>query len=230
MYKYEMHLHTKPVSECARATVRENLEFYKELGYDGVFITDHFIDGNLNIERDRPYDERIRFYYSSYREALEIGKELGIRIFSGVEMSYKGTDFLVYGLDEEWWLEHPEIEGMQKSKQLPFLMESGGFVAQAHPYRQDRWIDHIRLFPQCVHAVETTNACRKDFDNALADAYADAYGLLKIAGTDNHLGRKVKRLAGLMTETPISNEADMIQRVKDGKAKIFLEDNPFFEE
>ena len=32
MYKYETHLHTAPVSRCARAGVRETLEFYKELG------------------------------------------------------------------------------------------------------------------------------------------------------------------------------------------------------
>ena len=28
MYKYETHLHTFPVSGCAVAGVRENLEFY----------------------------------------------------------------------------------------------------------------------------------------------------------------------------------------------------------
>ncbi|MBQ7573565.1 MAG: hypothetical protein IJT23_04840 [Clostridia bacterium] len=29
-YKYETHLHTKPVSKCAGADVRDSLEFYKE--------------------------------------------------------------------------------------------------------------------------------------------------------------------------------------------------------
>ena len=43
MYRYETHLHTAPVSKCAHASVRENLEFYKSLGYAGVFITNHFI-------------------------------------------------------------------------------------------------------------------------------------------------------------------------------------------
>ena len=32
MYLYETHLHTYPVSRCAGATVREVLEFYKEIG------------------------------------------------------------------------------------------------------------------------------------------------------------------------------------------------------
>jgi dihydrodipicolinate synthase/N-acetylneuraminate lyase len=30
------------------AGVEETLKFYKALGYDGVFITNHFIDGNIN--------------------------------------------------------------------------------------------------------------------------------------------------------------------------------------
>ena len=33
MYKYETHLHTFPVSRCSKSSVRESLEYYKELGY-----------------------------------------------------------------------------------------------------------------------------------------------------------------------------------------------------
>ncbi len=47
MYKYETHLHTFPVSRCAQKSVRENLEVYKALGFDGVFITNHFLNGNI---------------------------------------------------------------------------------------------------------------------------------------------------------------------------------------
>ena len=50
-FLYETHLHTLPVSRCGHYSVRENLEFYKSLGYEGVFITNHFIDGNINIEK-----------------------------------------------------------------------------------------------------------------------------------------------------------------------------------
>ena len=73
MYKYETHLHTSPVSRCAKASVRESLEFYKSLGYDGVFITNHFLDGNINIDKSKPYAEKIDFYFSDYEKALELG-------------------------------------------------------------------------------------------------------------------------------------------------------------
>ena len=70
MYKYETHLHTYPVSRCARKNVEENLKFYKELGYDGIFITNHFLDGNINIESDKSYEEKINFYFSDSHNSL----------------------------------------------------------------------------------------------------------------------------------------------------------------
>ena len=221
MYLYETHFHTHPVSKCAGSSVREMLEFYKSLGYAGVFITNHFIDGNINIDKSLPYEEQLEFYFSDYYEALKLSKEIGIKVFLGIEISYRGTDFLIYGLDKEWFLAHPEIMDMKKSDELAFLIENGALVIQAHPYREDRHINHIRLFPRCVHGVEVINASRPDFENAMADAYADAYQLLKIAGSDNHAGNNAKRLAGIETSSPLLDEKDFISRVKSGDIKLF---------
>ena len=221
MFKYETHLHTAPVSKCAKSTVREQLQFYKDLGYEGVFITNHFLDGNINIDKNESYEDKINFYFSDYEEGLRLSDEIGIKVFLGVELSYKGTDFLVYGLDKEWYLAHPEIMDMKKSKELPFLMESGALVVHAHPYREDAYIDHIRLFPRCVQGVETINAGRTDFVNEMADKYAEAYSLVKTAGTDNHSNRK-KRLAGMEFFAPIENERDFCERVLAGEGQLFI--------
>lgn len=217
-------MHTFPVSKCARRRVRENLEFYHSLGYDGIFITNHFLDGNINIDKMLPYEEKVEFYFSDYYEALELGKEIGIRVFLGVELSYRGTDFLIFGLDKEWFLAHPEIMDMTKSEELPFLAENGALVVQAHPYRQDRHIDHIRLFPHCIEGVETVNAGRTELENRMADIFADAYGFVKTAGSDNHTASKQTHLAGMESETPLVDEADFIRRVRNGEMKIFTLD------
>ena len=214
-------MHTLPVSKCARQGVRQNLEFYASLGYDGIFITNHFLDGNINIDKSLPYEEQLEFYFSDYYEALKLSKEIGIKVFLGIEISYRGTDFLIYGLDKEWFLAHPEIMDMKKSDELAFLIENGALVIQAHPYREDRHINHIRLFPRCVHGVEVINASRPDFENAMADAYANAYQLLKIAGSDNHAGNNAKRLAGIETASPLLDEQDFISRVKNGDITLF---------
>ena len=223
-YRYETHMHTLPVSRCARNSVRENIEFYRSLGYDGIFITNHFLDGNINIDKTLPYEEKVEFYFSDYCEALEIGKELGLKIFLGVEISYRGTDFLIYGLDKEWFLAHPEIMDMKKSEELPFLASHGALVIQAHPYRQDKHIDHIRLFPHCIEGVETINACRTELENRMADIYADAYGFVKTAGTDNHIGSRITHLAGMESDTPLVDENDFIRRVRNSEMKLFTLD------
>ncbi len=226
MYRYETHCHTAPVSKCAKATVRETLEFYKRLDYTGVFITNHFWDGNINIDRSLPYEERIAFYFSDYEEGIAIGKEIGIDVFCGVEMSYGGTDFLIYGLTKDWWLSHPELEGMKKSQQLSMLMESGALVIQAHPYREAHYIDHIRLFPRHVHGVETINSSASDFVNEMAAHYADAYKLLHFAGSDNHSAANREKLAGMEFETPLISEQDFVRRFLQAEGICFRLTNP----
>ena len=122
MYKYETHCHTSPVSRCGKASVKDTVCFYKEYGYDGIFITNQFLDGNINPEaRKLPYRRQIDYYFSDYEEAVMIGSAMGIKVFPGVELSYKGTDFLIYGLDKAWYKAHPEIMDMEKSEELPRL-------------------------------------------------------------------------------------------------------------
>ncbi len=220
-FKYETHCHTKPVSACGHAAVRETLEFYKEKGYDGVFITNHFLDGNINIDWNTPVKEKLDFYFSDYKDGVKIGEEIGIKVFLGIEMSYGGTDFLVFGLPERWYYEHTDILQERKSRQLPFMMSEGALVVQAHPFREANYIDHIRLFPRAVEGVEVLNADRTDFENKMAALYAENYGHLKTAGSDNHWGRNAKRLAGLECEEEVCSEADFIKKLRDGKMSIF---------
>ncbi|MBO5275109.1 MAG: histidinol phosphatase [Clostridia bacterium] len=221
MYYYETHLHTKPVSKCARTTVRETLEFYKRIGYEGVFITNHFLDGNIDVDHSLPYEDKISHYFSDYEAGAAMAEEIGIRVFAGVETSYKGTDFLVYGLDKAWYLANPQIMEMKKKDQLAFFMECGALVIQAHPYREAGYIDHIRLFPRSVHGVEIINACRTELENAMAKHYAESYGLIPFAGSDNHGGIAQQNLAGMCSQTPISDEADFVKRILAGEMKLF---------
>lgn len=224
-YRYDTHVHTFPVSRCAKASPRETVEFYKSLGYDGIFITNHFLDGNINIDRDEPYEKKIEFYFSDYEEAVKVGREVGLKVFFGAELSYKGTDFLIYGLDKQWYLSHPEIMEMEKSAELPFMMEEGALVIQAHPFREAHYIDHIRLYPQCVHGIETINAGRSDLCNDLGNYYAEAYGFHKTAGSDNHEAGGAKKLAGMISSVPLEDEQDFIKHVLADDMRLFLVDN-----
>ncbi len=221
MYKYEMHVHTFPVSACAHADIRETLEYYKKLEYDGVFITNHFLDGNIGIDYNESYENKINFYFSDYEQGVAVGKEIGIKVFLGIEISYKGTDFLVYGLNKEWFLNHPEVMNLKMSDKLSLMRENGAWIAQAHPYREAHYIDHIRLFPRDVDGVEVVNASRTTFENKMAKAYAKSYSLLEIAGSDNHFGEKQTSLAGMQSETLLNSVDDFINGMKNSTLRIF---------
>jgi len=221
MYRYETHLHSSPVSKCGGYSVRENMEFYKRIGYDGIFLTNHFIDANIGCDRTLPYREQIEFFFSDIEEGERLADEVGIKFFWGVETSYLGTDFLVYGLSKEWYLNHPEIVDMRRVDLLTLIAEEGALIVQAHPYREASYIDHIRLFPRHVHAVEIINGGNEDFQNELARVYADAYSLPYSAGSDNHIAGHMPRLAGVEFDTPITDIDDFINRMKLGEGKCF---------
>lgn len=219
MYKYETHLHTSPVSGCAIADVEETVQYYKELGYDGIFITNHFTPDIDHSERT--YEEKIDFYFSDYEKASDLSETIGIKVFCGVETTYGGTDFLVYGLDKEWFLNHPEIMDMRQSDKLTFMRENGALIIQAHPFRDSWYIDHIRLFPKNIDGVEIMNANRPDEENDFAKMYCEHYGLIKFAGSDNHSASKQKKLFGVCFDEPICSVEEFIAKTKNGRAEVF---------
>ncbi|MCR4952359.1 MAG: PHP domain-containing protein [Solobacterium sp.] len=233
-YRYETHCHTAPVSKCGKASVSETVRFYKEIGYDGIFLTNHFLDGNINPEaKCLPYEEQIDYYFSDYEQAYKEGRAVGLKVFPGVELSYLGTDFLIYGLDKEWYKAHPEIMEMDKRTELKMMQEAGAFTVQAHPYREASYIDHIRLYPRSVHAAEIENSHQPALTNQMAVFYAEQYGLLRTAGSDNHFAYDVfdglvrrglrPAIAGMCSSRPLHSVQDYIDMVKSGELKPFIQ-------
>lgn len=218
MYRYETHLHTSIASACSRFEPREIVEKYSRLGYAGVFVTDHFLNGNTTVPDFLPWRERVAAFCDGYREVKKAAGAL-LDVFFGLEYSYCGTDFLVYGFGEEWLAEHPEIMEMSVPEFCNFARSNGAIVVQAHPYRTD-YVEHIRLYPSFVDGFETINACRDKRINMLADVFAEAYGLKKFAGSDIH-GKDLKTLAGLEFSKKLKSEADFIAQVKSGEGSVF---------
>lgn len=219
MYKYEMHCHTSETSRCGKVSAAEMVDFYKSMGYSGLVISDHFLNGNTVVPKELPWEKRINQFCAGYEAAKKRGDEIGLPVFLAWENSYGGTDFLTYGLGKEWLLEHEDCNLLSAKQYLALAKESGGYVVQAHPFREAGYIEMIRLMPRDVDAVETVNACRTDFENSMADYYADRYGLTKICGTDNHVGKR-ERIASLELDFEARSVAEIVEAIKAGKHKI----------
>ncbi len=185
-YLYETHMHTCLASACGVSTGKEHVRFYKERGYTGIIMTDHFFGGNTCVNRELPWETRIDLFWRGYEDALEEGLKIGLDVFFGLEQNFQGDEYLIYGLTKEYMKAHPELEHWTRQEQLERVHEQGGAVIQAHPFRIRGYMDKIRLGDRFADGVEAANAGNMPLDDARCMRYAKAKGLLMTAGSDNH--------------------------------------------
>ena len=186
-YRYETHLHTSQGSACGKCTGEEMAEAYKEAGYTGIFVTDHFFYGNTAVDRSLPWEEWVESYCKGFEQAKKTGDRIGLQVFFGWEASYNGIDFLVYGLDKQWLKSHPEIRNCTVEEQYKMAKRDGGMVIHAHPFREADYIPEIKLYPEWVDGVEVVNSSHRNPDfNTKAYEYAEKYDLPQTGGSDIH--------------------------------------------
>lgn len=231
-YRYETHLHTMEGSACARNTAEEMVYAYKEAGYTGIMVTDHFYRGNTAVDRNCSWEDWVEAYCKGYENAKAAGDNIGLQVFFGWEESHQGTDFLIYGLDKEWLKKHPELREVTIEEQYDLVHRAGGMVIHAHPYREASYIPEIRLFPDSVDGVEVYNAShfgrvpeesgRSTYDRK-AWEYAANYNLPCTGGSDIHSTNLV--FGGMAFTRKLTDVKDYMQAVlkREGKPMDYFE-------
>lgn len=217
-YIYETHCHTKISSKCGECSGEELVAHYKQLGYSGIIVTDHFINGNSNVDKTLSWKEQMEFYCKGYEDAKLAGDKASFDVFFGLEYNNEGTEFLVYGVDKQWLIDHPEIMTVDIHGLYRLVNEAGGVMIQAHPFRQAAYIRCLRLFPDCVDAVEAYNAHNVGRANTMAEFYVKTYGLLAVGGTDFHKVSQTQ-YSGVIVEKKFESVHDYVKLVKN-KGKI----------
>ena len=218
-YRYDLHVHTRESSPCGRVPARRVAELYHEIGYAGIAITDHYTEGFFSgpIGR-RPWEERIERFLAGYRAAAERGRELGLRVFLGLELRFVNdtNDYLVYGADEEFLKAHPELTALGLERFRELAAGKGLLVYQAHPFRPEvKPAD-----PRLLDGVEVYNGNpRHDSRNHLALQFARAHGLRMISGSDFHQLEDLGR-GGIEVEEEIATGEELVavlrhRRIKD---------------
>lgn len=232
-YIYETHAHTSEGSACARSSGAEMARAYAGGGYTGLIVTDHFFYGNTAVDRALPWEEWVERFCLGYEHARQEGEKWGLQVFFGWESGYRGTEFLVYGLDKQWLLSHPEIKDASVEEQFRLVHEGGGVISHAHPFREASYISEIRLYPGYVDAVEGVNAThtstapgfKSGHDgreyNDRAMAYAARHGLPVTAGSDQH--STVMIYGGMVFPRKLADVHDFIRAVMAGEAVRLLD-------
>lgn len=229
-FLYETHLHTMEGSACAKNSGTEMARAYAKSGYTGIIVTDHFFYGNTAVDRNLPWKEWVERFCLGYERAKEEGERLGLQVFFGWESGYHGTEFLIYGLDKEWLLAHPEIKDAPVEEQFALVHQGGGLVCQAHPYREAHYISEIRLFPEYADAVEAVNASHSTVAkrslhhpefNDRAIAYAKNRHLPMTAGSDQHDTDMVG--GGMIFPRKLADIHDFNRALLNGEALALLD-------
>lgn len=221
-YRYETHLHTSESSACAVSKGSEYIKPYIEAGYAGLFVTDHFFGGNTAVPRNGVWTERIEQFCRGYEHAAaEAAKYPGFKVFFGLEQTFDGDDYLIYGPDKQWLLAHPETETMTSEDLFNCANDLGWLIVQAHPFRQRHYIQATHIRFRHIHAIETYNASNYPEENSLAALFAKTYGFPATCGTDIHDAANVSDgsllLKAMTFSSPLRSVGDYIRRVKNRK-------------
>ena len=213
-FLYETHIHTLVGSRCGKVLPEEIVRRFHRRGYDGIFITDHFLNNPSTTVpyRTVPWADAIDQYCIPYERAKAEGDKIGLKVFFGFENSYEGNDILTYGLEKDWLKAHPEIMDMPLRQYCEFARSEGGLVVHAHPFREAAYVNMIRLLPRSVDAVEALNGNCTDFENRMAQEYAANYGLPVTGGSDYH--RSKPYLCSTASEVPLGDVSEFCVAVR----------------
>ena len=222
MFYYELHSHTNAASLCSIVEPEEYIQFYLNKGYSGMVITDHFYYGNTAVNRRLPWDVFVDEFCEGFNRAKREGDKHGFTVLFGFEQKFTdGTDeYIVLGIGPEWLKAHPEIRDMKRAPFFRTIRNAGGFVIQAHPFRERYYISDIRLSLDRVDAVEVLNLGDDDVISRRSYEYAKNLGLPMTGGTDVHSieGRDV--VGGVALEREIQTIEELIDEIKSGRASI----------
>ena len=219
-FLYETHMHTCQASACGKSTGKEHARFYKEAGFTGIIMTDHFFGGNTAVNRELPWEDRVDWFWSGYEDAKEEGDRIGLDVFFGLEQNFSGDEYLIYGLTKEYMKAHPEMEHWTRRQQLEEVHKAGGCVIQAHPFRIRGYMDRIRLGNLFCDGIEAANLGNEALDDARAYRMGKECGLLMTAGSDNH-NSPVPAPYGVELEKRLTTIDDYVKIILD-KGRIGL--------
>lgn len=145
----DLHAHSKGISHCCRIPYKDVLHQTLMCGMDGIVLTNHyqklyFEDGDI-----MPFVEK---YIEEFYITEEYGKQIGCKVFFGVEVSmelYPRVHMLLYGIDPEFLRQYPMVHEMTQEELYALAKANNAVLIQAHPFRKTELLD-----PQYMDGVE----------------------------------------------------------------------------
>ncbi len=215
----ELHCHTATGSGCGKIPPEEIAWLYKEAGYYGVVITDHFYVKLHHAGDKDEYRFKVDKLLTGFRRAKKNAPK-GFPVLLGAEIGLGVEDdknhYLIYGVNEEFLYNNIEIAEMSLAEIRVFLHENNMLIYQAHPFR-DRYTP---ADPKLLDGAEAFNDPRLNGDyNVLADNWTKANNVQQISGSDCHRYDSIAS-GGVCFPTPIDTNDKLVSALVKGGFRI----------
>ncbi len=190
--KIDLHVHSSERSGCARDTEDEMIKSAVAFGLDGLFFTDH----KRHISGER---------------LLELNtRHAPFKIFRGIELHVKEQDIVVLGLASP---ELEEDENWDYASLRAFVLERGGFMILAHPFRYRPVPDEFFVNPPDAVEIKSKNIIPEN--ESLITEAARRMRRPLVCVSDAHASEDVG-LYHIETPGAASSEEDVLSSLRSG--------------
>ena len=179
----DLHAHSAGISRCCRIPADEVLRHALACHIDGIVLTNHYQKCYIEDGNAAAFAER---YITEFYTAEEFGKQLGCKVFFGVEVTPEfapNVHLLVYGVEPAFLREHPCVYDYTLPELYAAVKEHNGLLVQAHPFRNGATVQDTAY----LDGVEVN--CHPIYGKSYCDELleiAKANGLLVTCGGDYH--------------------------------------------
>lgn len=216
----DLHAHTSGISTCCIAAYPEILQKAKDVGLDGIVLTNHYKSAYLKGGTPAALAAR---YIAEYENAKALGKEMGLRVFFGFEVrmeQHNDVELLVYGVEPDFLTRHPEVYNYSQKKLYELVHAEGGFVVQPHPMRNGKnvlmdlaYLDGIELN---MHFMYDGPHKEELIPLALAN------GKFLTVGGDYHADKPRRPRCGVFLPEDLSNTRQIMEYLQNERSPRFL--------
>lgn len=209
----DLHSHTSGISHCCRAAAPRILEEAKNVGLDGIVLTNHYHFGY--IKNMTPY-EFAEKYVNEYFYTKALGDEMSFKVFFGIELTlekHEGAHALIYGVDTDFALKYPDMYNLTLKELYPLVHAHGGVIVHAHPYRHGKDV----LDTNYLDGVEVN--CHGNYDATHSERLyeiAKANSIMLTCGGDYHADN-YRPMCGTYLPDEIQNESDIAKFILTAK-------------
>ncbi|MGQ9570962.1 MAG: PHP domain-containing protein [Thermodesulfovibrionales bacterium] len=186
----DMHIHTT-FSPCSIISIPCLLKRAKEVGLDGICITDH------------------NTVASKY--AFDITSDnLGLSVIIGIEYTTAKGDFLVFGPVDNI------PDDLDAQQLIRWVHKQKGVIIAAHPFRKYRSVDPNCLWLSAI--IESINGRNLPHEDALCKDWLRKHGngIREIGGSDAHCLEEVGHVVTAFSNN-IYNVDDLIRELQCGE-------------